>query len=77
MIIIQPNDSIFIISMCACGIFTFFMDPTKINVLRTFGFTLKAPITTAADGIHKYFSFFSEKIRLHVQVNPLLGREFT
>ena len=30
--------------------------------------TLKAPITTAADDIHKYFSlfFFSEKIRLDI-----------
>ena len=29
--------------------------------------TLKAPITTAADGIHKYFFIvFSEKIRLDV-----------
>ena len=33
-----------------------------INIL-----TLKAPVTTAADDIHKYFSlFFSEKIRLDV-----------
>ena len=29
-------------------------------------FTLKAPITTAADDIHKYFHCFSEKIRLGV-----------
>ena len=28
--------------------------------------TLKAPITNAADDIHKYFSLFSEKIRLDV-----------
>ena len=28
--------------------------------------TLKAPITTAADDIHKYFHCFSEKIRLDV-----------
>ena len=28
--------------------------------------TLKAPITTAADDIHKYFSFFSKKIRLGI-----------
>ena len=28
--------------------------------------TLKAPITTAADDTHKYFSLFSEKIRLDV-----------
>ena len=28
--------------------------------------TLKAPITTAADDIHKYFYCFSEKIRLYV-----------
>ena len=27
---------------------------------------LKAPITTAADNIHKYFLLFSEKIRLDV-----------
>ena len=41
--------------------------------------TLKVPITTAADDIHKYFFivFFSEKIRLDFQVNPLLGRGFT
>ena len=32
-----------------------------------FTLTLRAPITTAADDIHKYFSlFFSEKIRLDV-----------
>ena len=34
---------------------------------------LKAPIMTAADDIHKYFSLFSEKINLMFQVNPLLG----
>ena len=28
--------------------------------------TLKAPITTAADDIHKYFHCFSEKIRLDI-----------
>ena len=28
--------------------------------------TLKAPITTAVDDIHKYFSLFSEKIRLDI-----------
>ena len=28
--------------------------------------TLKAPITTAADDIHKYFYWFSEKLRLDV-----------
>ena len=28
--------------------------------------TLKAPITTAADDIHKYFQYFSDKIRLDV-----------
>ena len=28
--------------------------------------TLEAPITTAADDIHKYFSLFLEKIRLDV-----------
>ena len=28
--------------------------------------TLKVPITTAADDIHKYFSCFSEKIRLDI-----------
>ena len=28
--------------------------------------TIKAPITTAADNIHKYFSFFSKKIRLDI-----------
>ena len=28
--------------------------------------TLKAPTTTAADDIHKYFALFSEKMRLDV-----------
>ena len=40
--------------------------------------TLKAPITTAADDIHKYFFFvFQRKKDLMFQVNPLLGRAFT
>ena len=35
--------------------------------VNTIPLTLKAPITTAADDIHKYFSYcFSEKIRLDV-----------
>ena len=32
--------------------------------------TLKAPITTAADNIHKYFHCFAEKIRLYVSSEP-------
>ena len=40
--------------------------------------TLKAPITTAADDIHKYFFIvFQGKEDLMFQVNPLLGRGFT
>ena len=40
--------------------------------------TLKAPITTAADDIHKYFFIvFQIKWDLMFQVNPLLGRGFT
>ena len=40
--------------------------------------TLKAPITTAADDIHKYFFIvFQRKYDLMFQVNPLLGRGFT
>ena len=39
--------------------------------------TLKAPTTTAADGIYKYFfNVFLEKIRLDVS-SSLLGRGFT
>ena len=41
--------------------------PTAIRLWETFTLTLKAPITTAADDIHKYFFHcFSEKIRLDV-----------
>ena len=37
--------------------------------------TLKAPITTAADDIHKYFFIvFQRKLDLMFQVNRLLGR---
>ena len=40
--------------------------------------TLKAPITTAADDIHKYFHCFSEKIRLEVSSDSSAsGRGFT
>ena len=40
--------------------------------------TLKAPITTAADDIHKYFFIVSQrKYDWMFQVNPLLGRGFT
>ena len=40
--------------------------------------TLKAPITTAADDIHKYFFIvFHRKKDLMFQVNPLLARGFT
>ena len=39
--------------------------------------TLKAPIMTAADDIYKYFFivFFSEKIRLDISCESLLGKE--
>ena len=37
-----------------------------VSLKFLFLLTLKAPITTAADDIHKYFSLFSEKIRLDV-----------
>ena len=36
------------------------------NQHQAYFLTLKAPITTAADDIHKYFSLFLEKIRLDV-----------
>ena len=40
--------------------------------------TLKAPIMTAAEDIHKYFVIvFQRKQDLMFQVNPLLGRGFT
>ena len=40
--------------------------------------TLKAPLMTAADDIHKYFFIvFQRKLDLMFQVNPLLGRGFT
>ena len=46
--------------------------------LKAFLLTLKAPITTAADDIHKYFFIvFQRKLYLMFQVNPLLGRGFT
>ena len=48
--------------------------------LKFLSFTLKAPITTAADDIHKYFFivfFFRKKYDLMFQVNPLLDRGFT
>ena len=39
--------------------------------------TLKAPITTAAEDIHKYFFIVSQRKKdLMFQVNPLLGRGF-
>ena len=39
---------------------------------------VKAPITTAADDIHKYFFIvFQRKYDLIFQVNPLLVRGFT
>ena len=52
---------------------------TAISPLRSHVYlTLKAPITTAADDVHKYFVFvFTEKIRLDIYVNPLLGRGVT
>ena len=43
-----------------------------------FQLTLKVPVTTAADDIHKYFFIvFQRKYDLIFQVNPLLGRGFT
>ena len=40
--------------------------------------TNKAPITTAADDIHKFFVIvFQRKLAMIFQVNPLLGRGFT
>ena len=40
--------------------------------------SLKAPITTAADDIHKYFLIaLQRKEDLIFHVNPLLGRGFT
>ena len=50
-----------------------------IMIILTFWcLTLKAPVTTAADDIHKYFFIvFQRKQDLIFQVNPLLGRGFT
>ena len=39
--------------------------------------SLKAPITTAADDINKYFFIVFRENKMMFQVNPLLGREFT
>ena len=39
--------------------------------------TLKAPITTAADDIHKHFSLFFRENKTMFKVNPLLDRGFT
>ena len=39
--------------------------------------TFKAPITTAADNIHKYFFNVFQRKDLIFHVNPLLGRGFT
>ena len=39
--------------------------------------TLKVPITTAADDIHKYFSLFFRENKTMFQMNHLLGRGFT
>ena len=45
---------------------------------KKFYLTLKSPITTAADNIHKYFFIvFQRKYDLMFQENPLLGRGFT
>ena len=38
----------------------------QVSVKFCHKLTLKAPITTAADDIHKFFHCFSEKIRLDV-----------
>ena len=36
--------------------------------------TLKAPVTTADDGIHKYFVHcVSEKIRIHMKIQALFS----
>ena len=49
-----------------------------LRVLTSSLLTLKAPITTAGDYIHKYFFIvFQRKLDLMLQVNPLLGRGFT
>ena len=47
-------------------------------VQRIVRLTLKAPVMTAADDIHKYFFYcFSEKIRLDVSSESSAGRGFT
>ena len=48
------------------------------HIIQFWYLTLKAPITTAADDIHKYFFIvFQRKYDLMFQVNPLQGRGFT
>ena len=55
-----------------------FQNPSDSQTLGTTALTLKAPVTTAADDIHKYFFIiFQRNQDLMFQVNPLLGREFT
>ena len=36
------------------------------KIISVIALTLKAPVTTAAEDIHKYFPLFSAKIRLDV-----------
>ena len=66
-----------------CGYFSLYEGCPKNNVTVTVSpllqmLTLKAPITTAADDIHKYFIvFFFRENKTMFQVNPLLGRGFT
>ena len=43
--------------------------------VELFCLTLKAPITTAADDIHKYFHCFSDKIRLAARQRIHLKRQ--
>ena len=45
-------------------------DNDGLNIKKSFGniLTLKAPITTAADDVHKYFSLFFKEIRLDVSI---------
>ena len=53
--------------MCFCKIIDVSSDLDALFISCMFlPLTLKAPITTAVDDIHKYFSFFFRKIRLNV-----------
>ena len=63
--LLKPTDGL--AGICNCNRFK-----------TSLGLTLKAPVTTAADDIYKYFFIVVQrKIDLIFHVNPLLGSGFT